>query len=151
MIPMEEPGTGPAPVSEPLRRWRYVWLLWLVAIVVGLVAGVVASRHRREAGPAVSVALEADQKSGELQIRWNPRSPTASLARNATITVIGESGSVELACDRACLERGDITYRWQGGSVDISMRFTGGSGDTAEARTRLVVPASSETPAPDIQ
>jgi hypothetical protein len=128
-----------------------VWLLWLAAIAVGLLAGVIASKQWRETGPAIPVALQAGRQSGKLEIRWDPRSPTVSLARNAVITISSEAGSVHLACDRACLARGDITYPWQGLSVDISMRFTGESGDTAEERTRHVVPTGSETPTPDIQ
>jgi hypothetical protein len=151
MIPMEKPGTGPTPVSEPVRRWWYVWLLWLAAIAVGLVAGVITSRQWRETGPAIPVALQADRQSGKLEIRWDPRSPTVSLARNAVITISSEAGSVHLACNRACLARGDIAYPWQGVSVDIGMRFTGESGVTTEEFTRHVVPAGSETPTPDMQ
>jgi len=47
----------------------------------------------------------------------------------------------------ACIERGGISYPWQESSVDISMRFTGVSGDTTEEGTRHVVPAAPDRPA----
>lgn len=138
MVPMEESLRIAPDATKPGARWRHVGLFWLLAIATGLAAGVLASTLLRDSGPPVPLLLEAREQAGMLLIRWNARAATVSTAQRAVITLAGADGSMELACDRACLARGRISYPWPPSTVDIGMRFTGAAGDTTEERTRFV-------------
>ncbi len=124
--------------AEPPARWWQVWLIWLLAIVTGLAGGVITSRFLWEPGMATALALQADRQSGDLQVRWDPRSTAAKGAQRAVITVKGETGSVELVCDRPCLARGSISYPWQESAADVGMKLLGKPGEASEQRTTLV-------------
>jgi len=130
--------------AQPVARWRHVWLLWALAIALGLGAGVSVSRVDRGVQPA-PLKLEVARPAADLVIRWNPRSPAAAGASHAVISLTGESGTVQLVCDRACLDRGSIAYPWRDGSADIGMQFTASSGEVTEERTRYVMPAAADT------
>lgn len=139
VIPMED-----AALEQPVTRWRHVWLLWSLAIAAGLSTGVAVSRVMSDSGSSAPLALEVSRPAADLVIRWNPRSAAASRAARAVVSLTGETGNVQLVCDRACLDRGTISYPWQESSADIAMQFTARSGQVSEERTRYVVPASSE-------
>jgi hypothetical protein len=141
LVPMEESLCIAPNATEPVARWRRVGLLWLLAMAGGLAAGVLASTFLGDTGPPVRLSLEAREQAGTLLIRWNARSATAARAQRAVITLTGADGSTELACDRACLGRGEISYPWPPSTVDIGMRFTSASGGTTEEHTRFVASA----------
>ncbi len=153
MMDLKEGSLGIlAEATEPGRRWRHVWILWLLAIAAGLAAGVLASTLLRDSGPPVPLSLEAREQAGMVMIRWNARAATAASAQRAVITLAGADSSVELVCDRACLARGSISYPWPPSTVDIRMRFTGAGGDSTEERTRFVAaaaPNDDQMPEPD--
>ena len=150
MVPREESLCIATDATEPVARWRRVGLFWLLAIAAGLAAGVLASTFLGESGPPAPLSLEAREHAGMLLIRWNAHSATAAHAQRAIITLAGADGSTELACDRACLGRGGITYPWPPSTVDIGMRFTDAAGDTTEERTRFVAaPAPDDEPLPE--
>jgi hypothetical protein len=130
--------------TKPVARWRHVGLLWLLAIAAGLAAGVLASTLLRDSRPPVPLSLEAREQAGMLLIRWNAHSATAAHAQRAVVTLSGADGSTELACDRACLGRGGISYPWPPSTVDVGMRFTDASGGTTEERTRFVAAAAPD-------
>ena len=150
MVSKEERLCIAPDATEPGARWRHVGLLWLLAIAAGLAAGVLASTFLRDSRPPVPLSLEAREQAGMLLIRWNAHSATAAHAQRAVITLAGADGSTELACDRACLGRGGISYPWPPSTVDIGMRFTDASGDTTEERTRFVAAeAPDDEPLPE--
>jgi|GEM_PF-3850826 hypothetical protein len=124
--------------AEPPARSSQLWLIWLSAIVAGLAGGVITSRFLWEPGTATALALQAERQSGGLQIRWDPHSTAAKGAQRAIITLKGETGSVELVCDRSCLARGSISYPWQEFTADIGMKLLGKPGEDSEQRTTLV-------------
>jgi len=130
--------------NEPVTRWRHVWLLWSLAIAAGLSTGAAVSRVMSDSASSAPLALEVTRPAAELVIRWNPHSAVASRANQAVVSLTGEAGNVQLICDRACLDRGTISYPWQESSADIAMQFAAGPGQVSEERTRYVVPASSE-------
>jgi hypothetical protein len=150
MVLMEESLCTAPEATEPVARWRRVGLLWLLAIAAGLAAGVLASAFLGNPGPPVPLSLEAREQSGMLLIRWNAHSATAAHAQRAVIRLSGPDGATDLACDRACLGRGGISYPWPPSTVDIGMRFTDASGDTTEERTRFVAAtAPDDEPLPE--
>ncbi|MCE5306568.1 MAG: hypothetical protein LLG20_02905 [Acidobacteriales bacterium] len=146
---MGDAGTKSSVDAEPSARWEDVWLIWLLAIVAGLAGGLIASRFLWDSGTATALALQADRQSGELQIRWDPRSTAAKGAQRAVVTLTGETGSVELVCDRTCLARGSLSYPWQESTADIGMKLLGKAGGTAQEHTRLVANTPNGSSAPD--
>jgi hypothetical protein len=127
-VDVPPPAFLTAQPEPPSRRW-----LAALAIGVAAVAGaacfqsralwlppVMAALRSAAAGPP-SVGLNTLDADGQLQIRWNPNSPTVQTAVDAILEITDGPTPQAIQMDRPHLQAGVFTYARQGDRVEVKL------------------------------
>ncbi len=150
-LPPPPPPAFTVPPPPPSRRW----LGW-TAVAVGLAVGVAGYTTRgswipRPQNPAVpdTLALQAIDTDGQLQIRWNSASPSVRAAASATLVIADGPKPLQVPLDPAHLQSGSYTYARRGSHVDVSLAVPRPAGQELREATTFAGAAPSGKAPPD--
>jgi hypothetical protein len=154
--------------AEPIGRHLAVhWRAWsagaaVMAVCLVVLGGVVKIENRR--GEA-SIQLQALDRQGQLQIRWDPESDVVRRATGAKLFIIDGSQRLYVKLDGTRLRRGAVNYPRRSDRVELRLALAEPDGRMVEQQATFVVtrpanrdqsqwvaavkpgPAPSETPA----
>jgi proteasome lid subunit RPN8/RPN11 len=145
----------PQPVSVPRftpvaeeRSWR--WMKWLLVAAITLALGLAALETRdRWLTPLTdprTVGLQALEREGQVQIRWNPATAKVRDASRVLLEIL-DGGAVPqaVALDAAHVQSGVFTYLRRSERVDVTLFLYQRDGQRIQESTTLLAPASKGT------
>jgi hypothetical protein len=115
---------------------------WVSALFVGLMGAGLAARQYLEVKPPVqeSLSLEALDRSGQLQLRWNHGARPVRKARQAKLEITDGSARFSTDLEAAQLQKGSFYYARQTGRVDIHLAVIEPDGRTTDEYASYVGP-----------
>jgi hypothetical protein len=122
----------------------------VVAIIVMVAAGVTYVQNRPvPAEDSGLIRLQLDGAGDKLIIAWNPLSPSLARAQSAELIISdGDQRPATIPLDKESLERGNLTYFRQSGSVEVRMRVQSQLGRALEDVVHFTGPPPALQPAP---
>jgi hypothetical protein len=134
-----------APVTQHVAgHWRQ-WAAGGVVLVLCLVVlgGVVKIESR---SGAASIQLQALDRQGQLQIRWDPESDLVRQATGAKLFIIDGAERLYVKLDGARLRRGAVSYPRRSNRVELRLALAEPDGRQVEQQATFVVsrPPSSD-------
>jgi len=130
------------------QHWSVQWAAIAGAVivcVVGIVLAVVLKAHL----PAESIQLQALDRQGQLQIRWDANAGPIREARDAKLFITDGSQRIFVTLDPTRLRRGRVSYERQTDRVELRMAVAEPDGKLIEeqvnfAGSRPVNPAPAQ-------
>jgi len=123
------------------RHFAGHWRAWsggaaVVAVCIVALAGVVKIESRR--GEA-SIKLQALDRQGQLQIRWDPESDVVRRAADAKLFIIDGSQRLYVKLDSTRLRRGTVKYPRRSDRVELRMALAERDGRMVEQQATFVL------------
>src|SRR5947209_5416858 len=115
------------------QHWNGQWATIAGAVIVcfvGLILAVVLKAHR----PAESIQLQARDRQGQLQIRWDATARPIRVAREAKLFITDGSQRIFVILDPARLRRGAVSYERHTDHVDLRMAVDDPDGKLIEEK-----------------
>lgn len=128
--------------AEPVRRhFGQHWRAWsggaaVMTLCLVVLGGVVKIENRR--GDA-SIQLQALDRQGQLQIRWDPESNLVRRATGAKLFIIDGSQRLYVKLDGARLRRGAVNYPRSSDRVELRLALAEPDGRMVEQQATFVV------------
>ncbi len=128
--------------AEPLRRnFAAHWQAWSAGVLVVAVCLIVLSGvlklENRSGEP--SIQLQAADRQGQLQIRWDPESDLVRRATGAKLFIIDGSQRLYVKLDGARLRRGAVNYPRRSDRVELRMALAEPDGRMVEQQATFAV------------
>jgi proteasome lid subunit RPN8/RPN11 len=135
-VAAEAAAPGPEPPAEPPSEAppagvKSRWLAAVLAIAIGLAVAAAGYQTRRlwlpgltaalRTAPQFSIAVDAIDSDGQLQIRWDRNSLAVRQATGATLEIDDGPVPQDIQLDARQLEAGTFTYGRRGERVDIKL------------------------------
>jgi hypothetical protein len=132
-------------VNQRWNRQRATIAGAAIVCLAGIVLAVVLKAHL----PAESIQLQALERQGQLQIRWDANAGPIREAREAKLFIIDGSQRLFVTLDPARLRRGRVSYERQTDRVELRMAVAEPDGKLIEeqvsfAGSRPVNPAPAQ-------
>jgi proteasome lid subunit RPN8/RPN11 len=124
------------------------WARWMLHVQAAAARPRPAAPSARPALRPANLALNASDNQGQLQFRWDPRSPAVVHARAATLRIQDGGQTVDLPLDATHLYAGSFTYKRRAERVEAKLTLPQGAGVPVEATTSFQGPLPPP-PAPD--
>src|SRR6266850_703198 len=127
---------------EPVRRhFAAHWQAWsagaaVMAVCLVVLGGVVKVESRRG---EVSIQLQALDRQGQLQIRWDPESELVRRATGAKLFIIDGAQRLYVNLDSVRLRRGTVNYPRRSDRVALRMALSEPDGRMVEQHATFVV------------
>jgi hypothetical protein len=129
--------------AEPLRRhFAAHWRAWsagaaVMAVCLVVLGGVVKIESR---GGEAAIQLQAADRQGQLQIRWDPESDLVRRATAAKLFIIDGSQRLYVKLDGTRLRRGAVNYPRRSDRVELRLALAEPDGRMVEQQATFVVP-----------
>jgi hypothetical protein len=134
-----------APVTQHFAaHWR-PWAAGgtVLVLCLAVLGGVVKIENRQG---AASIRLQALDRQGQLQIRWDPESDLVRSATGAKLFIIDGAERLYVKLDGARLRRGAVSYARRSNRVELRLALAEPDGRQVEQQATFVLtkPASSD-------
>jgi hypothetical protein len=122
------------PSPPPTRKWPWVVLILLAVAVLGALG----ARYYL-AGPAVEpIALNVDERDGQLRIEWNRNAKSVANATRGTLDVVDGGETKKIALSPSELRGGKFTWERKSGEVEVRLSVENADGVKAQEASRYL-------------
>lgn len=130
--------------ADPPPRDSRRWIGWIAAAFgVALALAGYSTRDRwlsaidARLGPSPvdTIALNALDQSGQLQVRWNGAAPPVQSAQSGSLLILDGSSTVNVPLDAPHVRSGAFTYQRRSGRVDVTLALPQGGGKELRVAT----------------
>ena len=128
--------------AEPIRRnFAAHWQAWsagavVMAVCLIVLGGVIRIENRSGEG---SIQLQAADRRGQLDIRWDPESDLIRRATSAKLFIVDGAQRLYVKLDGVRLRRGAVNYPRQSDRVELRMALAEPDGRMVEQQATFVV------------
>jgi proteasome lid subunit RPN8/RPN11 len=155
-----QPGDLPLPsfLASPAKRESH-WFALVLVIAIGVAVMVAGYQTQNlwlpalmaaiRTAPELSVALNAIDHDGQLQIQWDGNSPTVRQATNAMLEIDDGLVPWEVQLDARRLQAGTFVYSRQSERVDIKLAIHLPGGQQAHGATSFLGRLPDRKPPPE--
>jgi proteasome lid subunit RPN8/RPN11 len=122
------------PSPPPTRKWPWVALVLLAVAVVGAVG----ARYYLT-GPTVEpIALNVDERDGQLRIEWNRNAKSVANATRGALEIVDGTEKKNIPLSPAELRGGKFTWERKSGEVEVRLSVENADGVKAQEASRYL-------------
>lgn len=127
---------GPEFLPSPPPRSKWPWVVLIVLVVA--VAGGLGARYYLTGSSAEPIALNVDERDGQLKIEWNRNAKSVANATRGTLEVVDGTEVKKIPLSPAELRGGKFTWERKSGEVEVRLSVESSDGAKAQEASRYL-------------